>query len=52
MMNKDEKGNNFEMIYEENPPSFEQLMDCLNNIKLDLQQLDWSFDLIFPIQKG
>lgn len=41
-----------EMIYEENPPSFEQLMDCLNNIKLDLQQLDWSFDLIFPIQKG
>ena len=40
-----------EMIYEENPPSFEQLMESLSNIKLELLQLAWNFELSFPLKK-
>ena len=38
-----------EMIYEENKPSFEQLIDNLNELRSRLQSLDWAFELTFPI---
>jgi hypothetical protein len=37
-----------DMIYEENKPSFEDLIDNLNKLKTDLKALNWEFELIFP----
>lgn len=37
-----------DMIYEENKPSFEELLDNLNALRNQLQALDWSFKLDFP----
>lgn len=37
-----------DMIYEENKPSFEDLIDNLNTLKTDLKALNWEFDLNFP----
>ncbi|WP_367391742.1 nucleotidyl transferase AbiEii/AbiGii toxin family protein [Lewinella sp. LCG006] len=36
------------MIYEENKPSFEQLIDNLNEVRTQLQELNWEFELEFP----
>ncbi len=38
-----------DMIYEENKPSFEELINNLNNLRTQLQELDWQFELEFPI---
>jgi hypothetical protein len=40
-----------DMIYEENKPSFEDLINNLNGLRVHLQNLDWQFELIFPVQK-
>lgn len=37
-----------EMIYEENKPSFDDLINNLSALKTQLQSLDWGFDLVFP----
>jgi hypothetical protein len=37
-----------DMIYEENKPSFEDLIDNLNKLKTDLRALNWEFELKFP----
>jgi len=37
------------MIYEENKPSFEDLINNLNDLRNQLQALDWQFELNFPI---
>lgn len=36
-----------DMIYEENKPSFEDLIDNLNTLKADLGALNWEFELKF-----
>ncbi|MDR6193355.1 nucleotidyl transferase AbiEii/AbiGii toxin family protein [Siphonobacter sp. SORGH_AS_0500] len=36
-----------EMIYEENPPTFEALINSLNQVKEKLQNLDWEFTIAF-----
>jgi predicted nucleotidyltransferase component of viral defense system len=36
-----------DMIYEENKPSFEELINNLNNLRAKLQDLEWQFDLNF-----
>ncbi|HRO46471.1 nucleotidyl transferase AbiEii/AbiGii toxin family protein [Agriterribacter sp.] len=38
-----------DMIYEENKPSFEDLINNLNAVRTLLQELDWQFELEFPI---
>jgi hypothetical protein len=38
-----------DMIYEENKPSFEELIDNLHALRTLLQALDWQFELNFPI---
>lgn len=38
-----------DMIYEENKPTFEDLIDSLNELRAKLQALDWQFELNFPI---
>jgi Nucleotidyl transferase AbiEii toxin, Type IV TA system len=38
-----------DMIYEENKPSFEELIDNLNELRTQLQAMDWQFELAFPI---
>jgi hypothetical protein len=38
-----------DMIYEENKPSFDDLINNLYEINTKLQNLDWQFDLTFPI---
>jgi hypothetical protein len=38
-----------DMIYEENKPSFEDLINNLNDLRMKLQALDWKFELTFPI---
>lgn len=38
-----------DMIYEENKPSFKDLIDNLNALKIQLKALDWTFDASFPI---
>jgi predicted nucleotidyltransferase component of viral defense system len=38
-----------DMIYEENKPSFEDLINNLNDLRVKLQELDWQFELTFPI---
>lgn len=37
-----------DMIYEENKPSFEDLINNLNDLKTQLRALDWVFELTFP----
>ena len=37
-----------EMIYENNAPTFEQLIETLNELKTQLQQVGWAFNLSFP----
>jgi hypothetical protein len=37
-----------DMIYEENKPSFQDLIDNLNILKTDLKALNWEFELKFP----
>lgn len=38
-----------DMIYEENKPSFEELINNLNDVRTRLQAMDWKFELKFPI---
>ncbi|MEN9548965.1 MAG: hypothetical protein RIR12_1556 [Bacteroidota bacterium] len=38
-----------DMIYEENKPSFDELINNLNDLRILLQALDWQFELQFPI---
>lgn len=38
-----------DMIYEEKKPSFEELINNLNDLRTKLQALDWQFELNFPI---
>lgn len=40
-----------EMIYEENPPSFDELLSGLTALKDKINALDWSFDIEFPLKK-
>lgn len=37
-----------ELIYETNAPTFDQLIDNLNVLKLKLKNVDWKFELEFP----
>jgi len=37
------------MIYEEEKPSFEDLINNLNDLRTQLQALEWEFELTFPI---
>jgi len=37
-----------DMIYEEKKPSFEDLINNLNNLRAKLRELEWQFDLTFP----
>ena len=37
-----------DMIYEENKPSFDDLISNLNDLRTQLQALDWTFELEFP----
>ena len=39
-----------QMIYEDNPPSFEQLMEDMNTLKYKINNLPWEFGLKFPHQ--
>jgi len=39
-----------DMIYEENKPGFEELIKNLNDVRTQLQALDWQFELEFPIR--
>jgi hypothetical protein len=38
-----------EMIYEENPPTFEMLIETLKILKEKLAHVEWEFSLEFPI---
>jgi len=38
-----------DMIYEENKPSFDDLITNLNDLIYRLRALDWQFELVFPI---
>jgi predicted nucleotidyltransferase component of viral defense system len=40
-----------DMIYDEHKPSFEELIENLNDLQTRLQELEWQFDLIFPINR-
>jgi hypothetical protein len=33
------------MIYEKNPPTFSQLIETLEQLRVQLQQVSWDFDL-------
>ena len=37
-----------DMIYEENKPSFEELINNLIDLRAQLQEIDWDFELVFP----
>jgi predicted nucleotidyltransferase component of viral defense system len=37
-----------DMIYEENKPTFEDLIDNLNELRVHLQKIVWKFELEFP----
>jgi hypothetical protein len=41
-----------DMIYEENKPSFDDLIKNLNDLQAQLQNLEWQFELTFPIPKS
>ncbi|MBK8623786.1 MAG: nucleotidyl transferase AbiEii/AbiGii toxin family protein [Saprospiraceae bacterium] len=38
-----------DMIYEENKPSFEELINNLDDLRTQLQEVPWNFELEFPI---
>jgi hypothetical protein len=38
-----------QMIYEENPPTFEQLMEDINALKNRINNLPWKFVIKFPL---
>lgn len=38
-----------DMIYEENKPSFDDLINNLNELRAQLQVVDWSFELTFSV---
>lgn len=38
-----------DMIYDENKPSFDDLISNLNGLRSQLQAVEWTFDLEFPI---
>lgn len=40
-----------QMIYEENPPSFEELMNGLTTLKNKINAVEWKFDIEFPVLK-
>lgn len=40
-----------DMIYEQNPPSFDNLIENLNKIRVWLSGVEWVFDLSFPAPK-
>jgi predicted nucleotidyltransferase component of viral defense system len=40
-----------QMIYEENPPSFEEMMNSLTNLKKSINTLNWEFASHFPEPK-
>jgi predicted nucleotidyltransferase component of viral defense system len=40
-----------DMIYEENKPSFEDLLRNLEELRSQLQEVNWQFELEFPINK-
>jgi predicted nucleotidyltransferase component of viral defense system len=40
-----------QMIYEENPPSFEEMMNSLTNLKKSINTLNWEFASQFPEPK-
>ena len=40
------------MIYEDNKPSFEELINNIKELRLTLQTVDWIFELQFPITKS
>ena len=40
-----------DMIYEENKPSFEDLLRNLEKLRGQLQEVNWQFELEFPINK-
>lgn len=37
-----------DMIYEENKPSFEDLINNLEEVRKQLQAVEWKFELTFP----
>jgi len=37
-----------DMIYEENKPSFAELINNLNELRTQLQEVPWNFELVFP----
>lgn len=41
-----------EMIYEENKPSFEDLINNLSELRMQLQSVDWPFELTFDVSKS
>ncbi len=41
-----------DMIYEESKPSFDDLINNLNELQTKLQALEWQFELTFPIPKS
>lgn len=40
-----------QMIYEENPPSFEELMESLGELNSQINSLNWKFDFDFSFRK-
>ena len=40
-----------QMIYEENAPSFEKLIEELEGLNSNINSLDWKFDFDFPIRR-
>ncbi|MBK8854961.1 MAG: nucleotidyl transferase AbiEii/AbiGii toxin family protein [Saprospiraceae bacterium] len=40
-----------DMIYEEEKPTFEELIENLNDLRNQLQDLEWDFGLVFPEPK-
>lgn len=41
-----------EMIYEDNKPTFEDLIDNLKELRVQLQAVTWTFELSFPLPKS
>lgn len=41
-----------DMIYEDNKPSFEELINNIKELRLTLQTVDWIFELQFPMTKS
>lgn len=39
-----------QMIYEEKPPTFDELLSSIEKLKARLSKLDWAFSLEFPIK--